>query len=229
MLFPYILCDLFDNQSLSFICGILTVQPCRPIVNHALLCVGVFNRGVIVSDKVWLNTKGERIYTQERSISHQIQKVQYEELGRHQDMSKLNVCVASCLPRYFNLEGFWKYRCPFTSYNIPQSYACGLADNEMNKKQLKEFYLEMSLLTAQFLQRNKLCRHQKSACLYLKLIWIHFRSLDMSLCLRSLSETSFPFEELSYTNIIDFSFDSGIYMHKRVLVLKAMLNEGLYS
>lgn len=134
-----------------------------------------------------------------------------------------NVCVASCLPRYFNLVGFWKYRCPFTAYNNPQSYACGLADNEINKKQLKEFYLEMSFLTAQFLQRNKLCRHQKSACLYLKLTWIHFRSLDMMLlCLGSLSETSFPFEELSYTNIIDFSFDSGIYMHKRVLVLKAM-------
>jgi len=49
------------------------------------------------------------------------------------------------------------------------------------------------------------------------------------LCLGSLFETSFPFEELSYTNITNFSFDSGIYMHKRALVLKAMLNEGLYS
>lgn len=49
----------------------------------------------------------------------------------------------------------------------------------------------------------------------------------------SFSETSFPFEEPSYKNIIkniiDFSFDSGIYMHKRALVLKATLNEGLYS
>lgn len=37
----------------------LTVKPGRPLVNHTLLGIGVFNCGVIVSDKVRLQEREE--------------------------------------------------------------------------------------------------------------------------------------------------------------------------
>lgn len=54
------LCVVFVRQSA------LTVEPGRPFVNHTLLGVGVFNRGVIVGDKVRLREREREERTKER-------------------------------------------------------------------------------------------------------------------------------------------------------------------